>query len=368
MIKICHMTSAHKQNDLRILYKECVSLAKKSNYEVYLVARGKSCEYKGVHIIGVGYDNVSRVKRLFVVKKAVFKSALDIDADIYQIHDPELLIYAKELKKRGKTVIFDSHENYQLHIAVKPYIPIIIRPIITRIYGRFDREICKYLDGAIFPSNENPYEGRVRNIACVRNTPMLDEMNYTVRNKVYNNDVAVYVGSLTENRGIVQSVKGCYKANVPLILGGRIIDNKLMDRIKSMPEYSVVNYVGFCDRQQLEKLYSTVTIGLNLLQPVGQYVSISALSTKIYEFMMMGLPFILPKFPFFSEFIDKYPCGICVDPTKPDEIASAIEYLKENHDKAIEMGLLGRKLIETQFNWTIEEKNLYELYDKLIHE
>lgn len=37
-MKICHLTSAHNNNDTRIFYKECVSLAKK--YDVYIVARG----------------------------------------------------------------------------------------------------------------------------------------------------------------------------------------------------------------------------------------------------------------------------------------------------------------------------------------
>ena len=38
MIKVCHMTSAHKSSDVRIFEKECVSLAKKEEYEVYLLS------------------------------------------------------------------------------------------------------------------------------------------------------------------------------------------------------------------------------------------------------------------------------------------------------------------------------------------
>ena len=53
-MKICHVTSAHDSNDVRILNKECVSLAKKENNDVYLIARGGSYEYKGVQVIGVG--------------------------------------------------------------------------------------------------------------------------------------------------------------------------------------------------------------------------------------------------------------------------------------------------------------------------
>ena len=39
MIRVCHMTSAHPAEDVRIFQKECVSLAK-AGYDVYLVERG----------------------------------------------------------------------------------------------------------------------------------------------------------------------------------------------------------------------------------------------------------------------------------------------------------------------------------------
>ena len=51
MIRVCHMTSAHDPEDIRIFHKECVSLAK-AGYEVYLVERGESYEKNGVHIVG----------------------------------------------------------------------------------------------------------------------------------------------------------------------------------------------------------------------------------------------------------------------------------------------------------------------------
>lgn len=43
MIKVCHMTSAHGEEDVRIFHKECVSLAK-AGYDTYLVERGESRE------------------------------------------------------------------------------------------------------------------------------------------------------------------------------------------------------------------------------------------------------------------------------------------------------------------------------------
>ena len=46
MIKVCHMTCAHGEEDVRIFHKECVSLAK-ADYDTYLVERGESREKDG---------------------------------------------------------------------------------------------------------------------------------------------------------------------------------------------------------------------------------------------------------------------------------------------------------------------------------
>ena len=74
MIKVCHMTSAHPAEDIRIFHKECVSLAR-AGYEVYLVERGASYEKNGVHIVGVGEIPKSRRKRMTEGAKKVYEAA-----------------------------------------------------------------------------------------------------------------------------------------------------------------------------------------------------------------------------------------------------------------------------------------------------
>ena len=40
MKKVCHMTSGHRSDDVRVFYKECVSLAK-AGYDVFGSSRRK---------------------------------------------------------------------------------------------------------------------------------------------------------------------------------------------------------------------------------------------------------------------------------------------------------------------------------------
>ena len=103
MIKrICHLTSVHGRYDNRIFFKECSSLAK-NNWEVHLVvADGKGDEKNnGVHLWDVGKGN-SRFERFFKTTNAVYKKALEIDAEVYHFHDPELIPKGLKLKRRNK--------------------------------------------------------------------------------------------------------------------------------------------------------------------------------------------------------------------------------------------------------------------------
>lgn len=363
-MKICHMTSAHDSDDIRILKKQCVSLAKNENNEVFLVAKGENFEHKGVKVIGIGNPPGGRLNRIFKVGKLVYKKAAEIDADIYEFHDPELMLYAKKLKKAGKKVIFDSHENYRQQIMEKGYIPKPLRRIIRGIYSFVESRACKYIDAALFPGESNPYIGKVKNCVAIFNTPMTDELKAEVPFEEKEDSVCC-VGTLSEDRGIKVLVHACYKARVKLILGGNFSPASFGEELKNEESFSIVDYRGYCTREEVNRIYNQCLIGSDTILPVGQYPLINNLSTKTYEYMAMKMPYITSNFNYNKKIIDEYYTGIYVDPTNEDEIAEAILYLIKNKNEAKQMGENGRKLIEEKLSWSNDEKRLNELYMKL---
>lgn len=124
-----------------------------------------------------------------------------------------------------------------------------------------------------------------------------------------------------------------------------------------MLEYSCVEYRGHLTRDQVLRVYQESTIGAATILNIGQYNTGDNFATKVYEYMSMGLPVIITKYPFAEKMIQKYRFGIAVEPNKVAEITTAIRYLTDNPDKAKEMGENGRRAVLEEFSWGIEEKN-----------
>jgi hypothetical protein len=112
-IKVTHLTSAHGRYDTRIFLKICSSLAANPKYKVSLVvADGQGEENKNTrNILDVGSKIGSRISRMTKTVKKVFEKAVELYSDIYHLHDPELIPIGLKLKKLGKKVIFDAHED-----------------------------------------------------------------------------------------------------------------------------------------------------------------------------------------------------------------------------------------------------------------
>lgn len=359
------MTSAHPAEDVRIFHKECVSLVD-AGYEVYLVERGDSYEKSGVHIVGVGEIPQSRRKRMTVGAKMVYKAAVKIDADIYHFHDPELLPYGLKLKKLGKKVVFDSHELTREQIAIKPYLPVWLAKIISWCYAIYEDYILKRIDGVIFPCLINgrfPLPGKYT--ALLNNVPRLDEFYNLFDSSVEKEYDIGMAGSLTYNRGITHMVKAINKVGCEAYIGGKFDSEEYEDELKEIASPKI-HFLGYLNRDQVMDLTRKSRIGCSALLNVGQYVHMGNFSTKVYEYMSMGIPVILSNNEYNLKMNEKYGFGICIDPENIDEYAEAIKYLLNNPEEAVQMGLNGRRAIKEEFNWENEFINMEKLYEDVL--
>lgn len=359
------MTSAHPAEDVRIFHKECTSLAK-AGYDVYLVERGETYDKNGVHVIGVGEIPKGRVKRMRQGAKMVYEKAVSIDADIYHLHDPELLPYGMKLKRIGKKVVFDSHELTRQQIAVKPYLPKWLALTISWCYARYEDHVLKSIDGVVFPcliDGKFPLCGN--NQVLLNNLPRLEELyDKYDENAAKTFDIGM-AGSLTHNRGITHMVRAINKAGCTACIGG-VFDNKEYENeIKTLSSDKIL-FPGYLNREQVLDLINKTRIGCSVLLNVGQYANMGNFSTKVYEYMSMAVPVIISNTPYNLKMIEKYKFGVCVDPEDITDYKDSIQYLLNNPEEAKRLGLNGRKAVKEIFNWEQEFLNLLKLYKKLL--
>ena len=362
---ICHLTSAHARGDTRIFVKQCKSLAKEGFDTSLIVADGLgNSEEEDIVVFDVGKSK-SRIGRIFKSARKVYHKALEVDADIYHLHDPELIPYGLKLLKRGKKVVFDAHEDLPMQILSKYYLNKYVAHILSRVVRKYESYACSKMSAVVAatPFIRNKFLKINSNTIDVNNYPKLSEIDTKVSWSEKKNS-AVYIGGIAKIRGIREIVKALeYTKGVRLDLAGSFINDDIESEVKGYPQWSKVVEHGYLNRKSVADLLLQSKVGLVTLYPQKNYLD--SLPVKMFEYMSAGLPVIISNFPIWREIVESAKCGICVDPLKPTEIANAINYIISHPEEAELMGQNGKKAVFEKYNWLNEEKKLLKLYKNI---
>lgn len=358
--RVCHFTSAHDAYDDRIFLKECISL-KKAGYEVFLAAKGESAAEGGIKIAGCGMPG-NRFERIFLFSRKVYKRALQADAYIYHFHDPELMPYALKLKRKGKKVIFDSHEDVPSQILDKDWIPFFLRRIISKSYKAYESYAVRRIDAVIAatPHIAKQFKGRAKKVEIINNYPKLDDIVFHDRPFTEREKIVCYAGGIGEIRGenvMVEALKG---VDADLLLAGEREGGPVTDS-----EYKRIRYLGRISRKEVNELYGRSRAGLLLYQPAQNHFE--AQPIKMFEYMAAGLPFVASNFPLWKRIVEENGCGICVDPQDVEAVREACGKLVSDPEMGQRMGRAGYKAVMDKYNWKNEEQRLFGLYRELVN-
>lgn len=369
-LNVCHIISGYYRNDPRVFQRQCKSL-KDAGFLVSILTNDDQPEevIDGIPIYTTKKYWSNRLRVLLFAKHQFFKRALEIDANIFQIHSPELLSLGLALKNAGKIVVYDAHEDLPKHIIEKDWLPKLIRKPLSFIVQYYMHRILKKYHAIISPHshvveqliNINSNTTLITNFAKVLPRNKISLNDYSVRNKVicYSGTVYLHSNQIT----VLDALKDL--PDVTYNIAGYCTPDYL-ELLSKHESFYKLNYVGRLNWSDLTGFYNKARIGvvvidykMNLGGKRGTYAV-----NKIFEYMEASLPIICSDYELWQDIIEEYNCGICVEPGNLTQMEEAIKFLLNNPEIAFNMGQNGRKAVEQKYNWSTQ----HEVYVKLFSE
>lgn len=368
-LRVCHVSSVHPANDVRIFRKECVSLAAEETWEVHLIGNGP---------LEVGNSNVffhplpkkkpsNRLLRMVLRSWQAYSCAKHLDADLYHIHDPELLPWAYALKLSGKKVVYDAHEDVPRDIMTKQWLPKVLRQSVSWLFERFENTISKRLDMVIAatPHIRARFQRVTDNVIDVNNYPWMREFASEPRWEEKRQQVC-YVGAITLIRGIREmcSAMSIVQSDAKLNLCGEFSDPSLRQLVSEHEGWKRVIDHGLVSSKQANEIMSLSLAGIVVFHECANHVD--AQPNKLFEYMGAGIAVIASDFPLWRKIIQANDCGLMVNPSDSKAIANAIDFLVNNPVEAKRLGSNGKRVVQERYNWESESRKLIHAYKELI--
>lgn len=372
MKHICYLTGKYSRYDSLMFVRQGRSLARNGYRVTYIVPDNCGDELKdGVNIVSIGMQHYGRIGKLLNSKQSLYRKAIEIDADIYQISELELMHMGVKLKRLGKKVVFNIRENYLTQILDKDYIPHHLRKPIAKITELMMKKYLSQYDVLFSVTPELVEQAKdlfgVSQSYLLANFPDVDP-NYSLSFEDYakRKDVLLYFGTIYK----ISYQELIFDAlttlpQVHYLIAGKADSGYLSD-LKRHPYWDKTEFIDGFSKDELRNILDRATMS-NILRDFDRMgIPNGSLGIiKMFESMEAALPIICSDVKINREIVEKYHCGICVDPKNVKQIQNAIKYLSENKQEAYRMGQNGRQAIIEEFNWENQFKTYINILNSL---
>ena len=385
MVDICSLSTVHYAYDNRIYHKQARSLAA-AGFSVTVLARAED-DPPPDDTVDVQYlpSHHSRFAR-FVSTLRLLGRVFQLRARVYVVHDPELLPLALALKLLRCRVVYDMHEDMPAQIGMKEWLPRWSRPFIAALYRRLERFALRRLDGLVLAETgyEPAYTHRHR--ATVLNYPTTRSHQADAQDATHQiisasddepgqvpaqapGQVVAYVGTLTERRGLFTMLEAArqIKEDIPSVLFklvGPINVPSEAARAKAFIDdhdlHQTVQFTGRLAPVQAHAQLKDARVGLALLEPEPNYLH--SLPTKLFEYMLAGVPVLCSNVPLWQQIVADSGCGFTVSPHDMTAIVSHLKLLLQDDEVWRRCRDHGLAAVHQHYTWESQAEHLIDFY------
>ncbi len=364
--RVLHVSTAHRPYDPRIVYKQCPTLT--VDYDVWCaIPDADPAVDRRIKFISLPFFR-RVILRILITCPLVIWRCWRLRPAVVHVYTPDLVPFAFLFQLRGAQIIYEVQENLHKKMHLKTFNR---GWLLERGFAWFDwlaqrNFYCIFTEHGYLTT----YTDLAKPHAVIYNyplLPLLDTYRQPYRTEPNEAPTFFYIGWMSFERafdtlidGLALLQKKCPDFVINLF-GRRTFTQATLE---SLPAYQQVKnnlrFHGYADHRKAMPYAANAVAGIALIKPVGDYPE--SYTTKLFEYMALGLPVLTADFPLYQDVVDTHECGFCVSPYDPAAVSEKLLFLIANPDVAQAMGERGRRAVEQYYNWDSEALKLRNLY------
>lgn len=371
-IRVAHLTTVHSPFDSRIFERQCRSLVREG-YAVSLVAPHDAgvdgAEDNDLYLAGVDLVPLAppggRLRR-WSLGPACYRAALETGADLFHLHDPELLPLGVLLQRRGVPVVADLHENFGLDLRSKPWIPKPMRRPASWLGSAVERWATSRLAHVVAATPSIAAQFAETDVTVIANFPDCSGLANSPSPYADRPARVLYAGELARSRGslLLARVAARLRGEVQFVVAGRFSSGTERDLACAEPGWPLLDSRGMLGFREVTSLIGASRVGLVFYDSSPNHLD--AWPRKLFEYMAGAVPVVYSDLPGMRRLLEPIGCGLAVPWDDVEAVASAVTWLLDHAAEAEEMGRRGRHAVEQELNWDHERAKLLALYRRLL--
>ena len=325
-MKILEITVSHRSDDTRIYQKYVKSLLD-ADFEVgYIAPDPLINEEPGLTILPVKKSAYLWARIFGLIKK--IPEIRKFNPSFIHLHDPELLLISPFIRFFGFKIIYDMHENFYRELDDKPISWLSNRS--QKLVWRFiEKYILNKMPVVFAEASYAKHFNFISETMIIQNFPRKKSFSKRYQPEMIKHDKVkfVYLGTISEDRGAKKMIRSLTRAfgasNFELNFIGDITDPTLETSLQHVfSKHKNIIFHGYQSMDDAWNICKDCDVGLAILDPKDNYME--SYPTKLFEYLICGLPVITSNFELYRGLVEKYNLGLCVNPMSDDEISNAL--------------------------------------------